>query len=153
MGLFELPESLMTASIRFILLALVLPAAAFAQGNRGLDVRDLVNFDRLSSPVLSADGARVVYVVRQTDFEANRGFSHLVYKDLRTRDLAPPTRLTPDGFNVNSPSFSADGGTVYFLADKSGSMQLWAKPIGGEPVRVTNRSDEHTSALQSIMRI
>src|SRR3546814_7518622 len=51
---------------------------------------------------------------------------------------SPPTRLTPDGFNVNSPSFSADGGTVYFLADKSGSMQLWAQPIGGEPVQVTN---------------
>src|SRR3546814_1898224 len=63
---------------------------------------------------------RVVYVVRQTDFEANRGFSHLVYKDLRTRDLEPPTRLTPEGFNVNSPSF---------------------------------RSEEHTSELQSLMRI
>lgn len=128
----------MFAWIRSVALILLLPAAAFAQGTRGMDVRDLVNFDRLSSPVLSRDGQRVVYVVRQTDFEANRGFSHLAYKDLRSRDLAPPARLTPEGFNVNSPSFSADGGTVYFLADKSGSMQLWAQAIGGEPVQITD---------------
>src|SRR3546814_6911629 len=95
MVLFELPELLMTASIRFILLALALPAAAFAQGNRGMDVRDLVNFDRLSSPVLSADGARVVYVVRQTDFEANRGFSHLVYRsEEHTSELQSLMRIS-----------------------------------------------------------
>lgn len=128
----------MSRSNWFFVLALGLPLAATAAGTRGLDVRDLANLDRLSSPVLSADGQRVVYAVRETDFEGNRGVTHLVYKDLRTRDAAPPARLTPDGFNVNSPSFSADGGSVYFLSAKSGSMQLWAQQPGAEPVQVSD---------------
>lgn len=128
----------MSRSNWFFVLALGLPLAAIAAGTRGLDVRDLANLDRLSSPVLSADGQRVVYAVRETDFEGNRGVTHLAYKDLRTRDAAPPARLTPDGFNVNSPSFSADGGSVYFLSAKSGSMQLWVQQPGAEPAQVSD---------------
>ena len=33
-------------------------------------------------------------------------------RNLRTRDMAPPSRLTPEGWNVNSPSLSADGSTL-----------------------------------------
>ena len=128
----------MSRSNWFFVLALGLPLAATAAGTRGLDVRDLANLDRLSSPALSADGQQVVYAVRETDFEGNRGVTHLTYKDLRTRDAAPPARLTPDGFNVNSPSFSADGSSVYFLSAKSGSMQLWAQQLGAEPVQVSD---------------
>ena len=128
----------MSRSNWFFVLALGLPLAATAAGTRGLDVRDLANLDRLSSPVLSADGQQVVDAVRETDFEGNRGVTHLAYKDLRTRDAAPPARLTPDGFNVNSPSFSADGGSVYFLSAESGSMQLWAQQPGAEPVQVSD---------------
>src|SRR5690606_36187200 len=55
------------------------------------------------------------------------------------RDAAPPVRLTPEGWSVNSPAFSSDGGTVYFLSGKSGSSQLYAIPVaGGEPVQVTD---------------
>ncbi len=60
-------------------------------------------------------------------------------EDLFARDAAPPKRLTPEGWNVNSPSFSNDGGTVYFLSAKSGSMQLYAiSAQGGEPRRLTD---------------
>lgn len=59
-------------------------------------------------------------------------------EDLRARDAAPPKRLTPDGWNVNSPAFSPDGRTVYFLSAKSGSQQLYAVPAsGGTPRQVT----------------
>ena len=43
--------------------------------------------------------------------------------------------LTPEGWNVNSPAFSDDGGTVYFLSAKSGSMQLYAIPVAGRRAR------------------
>ncbi len=128
----------MSRSTWFFALAVCLPVAAGAAGTRGLDVRDLANLDRLSGPVLSPDAQRVVYAVRETDFEGNRGNTHLVYQDLRARDATAPIRLTPEGFNVNSPSFSADGNVVYFLSAKSGSMQLWMQQPGAEPAQVTD---------------
>jgi len=121
-------------------LALALSLAAPAQaGTRPLDVRDLANFERVSSPALSPDGRKLVFAVRATDFAANKGVTGLWIEDLVARDAAPPVRLTPEGMNVNSPAISADGRTVYFLSAKSGSMQLWSQPIaGGEPMRVSD---------------
>jgi len=47
--------------------------------------------------------------------------------------------VSPEGWSVNSPAFSADGKTLYFLSAKSGSMQLYAMPAGGgEAKRLTD---------------
>ena len=118
----------------------VLPTAA-AQGSatpRGLQVRDIATLDRVSSPTLSPDGRRVVFAKRVVDFDANKSSTSLWIEDLRARDAAPPKRLTPDGWNVNSPTFSSDGRSVYFLSAKSGSQQLYAISAGGgTPRQVT----------------
>lgn len=112
-----------------------LPALA---AQRGLDIRDLAALDRVSSPTLSPDGRAVVFAKRQIDKELTKAGSALYVRNLLTRDMAPPKRLTPEGWNVNSPSFSADGQTVYFLSGKSGSQQLYAIPTGGgEPRQLT----------------
>jgi len=112
-----------------------LPALA---AQRGLDIRDLAALERVSSPALSPDGRAVVFAKRQIDKELTKAGSALYVRNLLTRDLAPPKRLTPEGWNVNSPSFSTDGQTVYFLSGKSGSQQLYAIPAsGGEPRQLT----------------
>jgi dipeptidyl aminopeptidase/acylaminoacyl peptidase len=104
-----------------------------------LDVRDLATFERISTPTLSPDGRKLVFAVRQVDFAANKASTSLWIEDLFARDAAPPVRFTPEGMNVNSPAFSPDGATVYFLSAKSGSMQLWSQPVaGGAPVQVSN---------------
>ena len=46
-----------------------LPVAAHAE--RGFEVRDLAKLDRVSSPVLSPDGRKVVFAKRVVDFAAN----------------------------------------------------------------------------------
>ena len=118
------------------------PAAARpapAASPRAFDVRDLANLDRISSPVLSPDGRKLVFAVRETDFAANKGRTSLWIEDLAARDAAPPVRFTAEGMNVNSPAFAPDGATVYFLSSKSGSMQLWAQPVaGGAAVQVSD---------------
>lgn len=119
------------------LFPLLLYGAFAAAADRGLGIRDLVNLDRLSSPVLSADGQRLLYAVRVTDFAGNRGRTHLELLDLRLPE-ATPSRITPEDFDVHAPSFSPDGASVYFLSAKSGSMQLWRQRIGAAPVQVTN---------------
>ncbi len=112
-----------------------LPAIA---AQRGLDVRDLAALDRVSSPVLSPDGGKVVFARRQIDSALTKASTGLWIRDLRTRDMAPPKRLTPEGWNVNSPAFSPDGRTIYFLSGKSGTQQLYAMPAaGGQPRQLT----------------
>ncbi|MDA0625120.1 hypothetical protein PCS77_18895, partial [Acinetobacter baumannii] len=102
-----------------------LPSVAAA---RGLDVRDLIALDRVSSPVLTADGGSVVFAKRSVDNE-QKASNALFVRNLRTRDAAPPKQLTPSGWSVNSASLSADGRTVYFLSAKNGSQQLYAQGL------------------------
>ncbi|MBA2239337.1 MAG: S9 family peptidase, partial [Lysobacter sp.] len=79
-----------------------------------------------------------VFAKRVADLEANKSTSGLWIQDLFARDAAAPRRLTPDGWNVNSPSFAPDGKTVYFLSAKSGTQQLYSIPAsGGTPKQVS----------------
>ncbi|WP_019397767.1 S9 family peptidase [Pseudoxanthomonas sp. GW2] len=117
---------------------LVLGVANEAEAARGFDVRDLHKLDRVSSPVLSPDGAHVVFAKREIGEDLGKASTGLWIRDLRTRDLAPPRRLTPEGWSVNSPAFSADGQSVYFLSAKDGTQQLYSIPVtGGQPRQLT----------------
>ena len=105
----------------------------------GLQPRELASMDRYSAPTLSPDGRVVVFAKRVVDFDANKSSTSLWVENLATRDSAPPRRLTPEGWSVNTPRFSPDGKTVYFLSAKSGSQQLYAIPVsGGSPRQVTS---------------
>jgi len=125
--------------LRYALLPLcLLTAMPSLAATRGLDVRDMIALDRVSSPLLTADGGNVIFAKRVvgTDSKASTG---LYIRNLRTRDLAPPKPLTPAGWNVNSAALSGDGQTVYFLSAKNGSQQLYAQPTtGGTPRQLTD---------------
>ena len=117
--------------LRYALLPLsLLTALPVAAATRGLDVRDMVALDRVSAPLLTADGGNVVFAKRVVgaDSKASTG---LFIRNLRTRDAAPPKALTPAGWNVNSAALSADGQNAYFLSAKNGSQQLYVMPLGG----------------------
>jgi dipeptidyl aminopeptidase/acylaminoacyl peptidase len=126
----------MRLTLSTLVLLALLPLQAFAE--RGFQARDLATLARVNSPTLSPDGGTVVFAQREVDFDANKSTTALYARNLRTRDLAPPERITPDGWSVNSPSFSADGKTVYFLSGKGGTQQLYAMPAaGGTPRQLT----------------
>ena len=123
-------------SILVAALCAAMPSTALAE--RAFTAQDLATLDRYSSPTLSPDGRRLVFAKREVDFAANKSTTSLWIEDLVARDAAPPARLTPEGWNVNSPAFSPDGSTVYFLSAKNGSSQLYAIPAGGgEPRQLT----------------
>jgi dipeptidyl aminopeptidase/acylaminoacyl peptidase len=127
-------------NLRLALLPLCLFASLpVAAQQRGFDVRDLAALERVSSPVLSPDGSQVVFAKRQIDAELSKASTGLWVRHLLTRDMAPPKRLTPEDWNVNSPAFAPDGKTVYFLSGKSGTQQLYAMPVsGGAPRQLTD---------------
>jgi dipeptidyl aminopeptidase/acylaminoacyl peptidase len=122
----------------FMLGAAALAANGALAAPRGFTVEDLVRLERVGSPALSPDATRVVYTVRSTNMEKNRGNTQLWMIDLRT-PKPTPVRLTHSDASSSDPEWSANGDAVYFLSSRSGSSQVWRLPMGGgEAARVTD---------------
>ncbi|TWI69956.1 dipeptidyl aminopeptidase/acylaminoacyl peptidase [Pseudoduganella lurida] len=125
--------------LRLLVTCAALAAATSAlAAPRGLTIEDLASMDRAGSPALSPDAARVVYTVRSTNLEKNRGNTQLWMIDLRAATPVPQ-QLTSHDASASDPEWSASGDAVYFLSGRSGSPQVWRLPVnGGEAVRVTD---------------
>jgi dipeptidyl aminopeptidase/acylaminoacyl peptidase len=113
------------------LLALLFVATTALAADRGFDVRDLVALDRVSDPRLSPDGDTLVYALRETDLDANKGVNSVWRLDL-ARSGATARRLTPPGESWSSARFGIDG-AIYALSGKSGSSQVWRLDDEGGP--------------------
>ena len=108
-----------------------------AQERRPFTAEDLVRLKRLTEPTLSPDGRTVVFTLRETDLDANRGRTDLWTLDIATKG-ARPRRLTTHTANDGSAQWSADGRAIYFLSTRSGSNQVWRLNLaGGEAEQVT----------------
>ena len=83
---------LLSLAVSTMLPALV-PADASAAG-RAFNVRDLSTLERVSSPVLSPNGGKVLFAVRKVDFDANVA----TYKDMADLffDMHDPTTVTKE---------------------------------------------------------
>jgi Tol biopolymer transport system component len=88
--------------------------------------------------VLSPDASRVLYTVRATNMDKNRGNTQLWLLDLRAPKAAP-VRLTQAEASSTDPEWSPTGDAIYFLSARSGSQQVWRLPLaGGEASKVTD---------------
>ncbi len=118
--------------------AATLAATTAMAAPRGFTVEDLVNMERVGSPAVSPDATRVIYTVRSTDMEKNRGNTQLWMIDLRAAKPTPQ-RLTDHASSSADPEWSPSGDAVYFLSARSGTSQVWRQPVaGGAPVKVTD---------------
>jgi dipeptidyl aminopeptidase/acylaminoacyl peptidase len=99
-------------------------------------IRDLQGFDRISDPQPSPRGDRIAFVVRTTDFAANRGRNDLWWMRADGTGL---TRLTTSEAADTEPRWAPDGRTLFFLSTRSGASQVWSLSLdGGEPQPVTS---------------
>ena len=122
----------------FILGAALLAANGALAAPRGFTVEDLVRLERVGSPALSPDATRVIYTVRSTNMEKNKGNTQLWMLDLRNA-AAAPVRLTQGEASNTDPEWSSSGDAVYFLSSRSGSSQVWRQPVaGGDALKVTD---------------
>jgi len=108
-------------------------------------VQDLVRLERVSDPQLSPDGRFVVYQVRETDYDANKGVNGLWLLALEPAAAMPGSvaaarRLTAPGVSSTAPRWSRDGQAIYFLSDRSGSTQVWRLPLGGGEAQQVTRA-------------
>jgi dipeptidyl aminopeptidase/acylaminoacyl peptidase len=113
-------------------------AAEAADNARAFTPTDLNSLARISDPQVSPNGRYVVYVQRETDFDANRGRNDLWLVDLDAT-MPRPRRLTQSAANDTHPRWSVDGTNIYFLSSRTGSTQIWRLPMsGGEALQITD---------------
>ena len=125
-----------------ILLALV-AGPALGADRHPFDARDLVTLQRVSEPRPSPDGKWIVYVLRSTDLEANRGRTDLWLVGV---DGKGTRRLTTSPENESSPTWAPDGKAIYFLSARGGPQQVWRIRVdGGESEKVTSLPIDVTS--------
>ncbi|MCA2978079.1 MAG: S9 family peptidase [Myxococcaceae bacterium] len=120
------------------MLSTLLLAALLAQTPpkpRPYTVQDQVTLRRLLAFKVSPDGSRLVYQLRTTDLEANKGLMDLWLADADGKNARP---LTTDAAADTDPVWAPDGKSVFFLSSRGGSSQVWRLSLeGGEPTRVT----------------
>ena len=98
-------------------------------------VHDMLAMDRLDDPQVSPDGRWIVFVLRETDLEANKGRTDLW---LVRADGTALRRLTSHPEGDSNPRWAPDGKSVWFISARSGSAQVWRIRIdGGEAQQIT----------------
>jgi len=131
-------KSRLCCTVAFLGLAIHGGGATAADAARVFTPTDLNGLARISDPQVSPNGRFVVYVQRETDFEANRGRNDLWLVDLEAA-TAKPRRLTQHAANDTHPRWAPDSASIYFLSARAGSTQVWRLPmLGGESVQITD---------------
>jgi dipeptidyl aminopeptidase/acylaminoacyl peptidase len=123
--------------------------AGAADAPHPLTARDMHAMRRISSPQPSPDGRQVAYVLRTTDFEANRGRTDLWLVGI---DGGGAIQLTAHAAADGEPRWAPDGKSLYFLSSRSGSNQVWRLPVPGtdkDAVQVTNLPLDVSNLLMS----
>ncbi len=101
-----------------------------------LTIHDMLAMDRISDSKVSPDGKWIVFNVRQTDLEANRGRTDLWLVGTDGKGLRRLTNHPAADFNGR---WTPCGQWVFFLSTRSGSSQVWRiKVDGGEAEQVTH---------------
>ncbi|MDC8760070.1 alpha/beta hydrolase family protein [Janthinobacterium fluminis] len=125
-------------NLRLLLLGAAMASTGALAAPRGFTVEDMVKMERVGNPVLSPDATRVLYTVRSTNMEKNRGNTQLWMIDLRAAKPVPQ-QLTRSEASSSDPEWSPAGDAIFFLSGRSGSSQVWRLPLGGgEAARVSD---------------
>jgi len=141
----------MRLSSFFWLLLLCLNAATSSSPQAGethpFSVHDMLAMDRISDPQLSPNGEQVVFTLRTTDLEADKGRTDLWA--VRT-DGTGLRRLTSHAAGDSGPRWAPDGKSIYFLSNRSDSSQVWRIRIdGGEAGQITDQPLDVANLLVS----
>jgi dipeptidyl aminopeptidase/acylaminoacyl peptidase len=122
--------------IAILLLASGAAFAAQAEKTHPFSIHDMLAMDRISDSRVSPDGKWIVFNVRETDLEANRGRTDIWIVGADGKNLRRLTSHPAADFNAR---WSTCGKCIFFLSTRSGSSQVWRiKVDGGEAEQITN---------------
>jgi dipeptidyl aminopeptidase/acylaminoacyl peptidase len=110
--------------------------SAAAQSAHPFNVHDMLAMDRVGDPEVSPNGQHVLFNVRVTDVEANKGRTDVWLVDVDGRNLRQLT--THEAADTNA-RWLPDSKSIVFLSTRSGSSQVWELSLdGGEPRQLTH---------------
>ena len=119
------------------ILVSALLVAAGAQAKTNLTIEHLNKLNKIYDVQVSPDGRYVVYGQKNGGLAPADTTADLYLLDVQ--DGNKVRRLTESAGREHDVQFNADGTALYFLADRSGSSQLWRLPLtGGEARQVTD---------------
>ena len=110
--------------LRLLLRLAACTATGALAAPRGFTVEDMVQMERVGNPVLSPDAGKVLYTVRTTDSEKNRGHNEIWMLNLQDAH-AQPQRLTHAAAGSTDPEWSPHGD-----APRSGGC----RSVAGKPI-------------------
>lgn len=102
-------------------------------------VEDVINQESAYGLEFSPDGNSVVWVKRRADKKEDKFINdlYLTRLDVKEDGLFKTIQLTRGNESDQSPLFSKNGETIYFLSSREEGKKLWAMSIyGGEPYEV-----------------
>jgi len=110
-------------------------AAVGADEPHPFTIHDMLAMERISDHQVSPDGDLIVFVLRTTDLEANKGRTDLWLVGVDGKNLRQLT-THPDA-DMN-PRWMPDGKSILFVSTRSGSAQVWRISVaGGEAEQIT----------------
>jgi dipeptidyl aminopeptidase/acylaminoacyl peptidase len=122
-------------SLTTMLLASLLGGPASAAETHPFSVHDMLAMERISDPRVSPDGSSVVFTLRTTDLEANKGRDDLW---LAATNGSGARRLTTHEASDTEARWAPDGKSFFFVSSRTGSPQVFRLSLeGGEPQPVT----------------
>ncbi|MHC4727136.1 MAG: TolB family protein [Planctomycetota bacterium] len=109
---------------------------ASSSGTHPFSIHDMLAMDRLSDHQVSPDGKLIVFTIRKTDLEADKGRTDLWLIGTDGTDLR---RLTSHPEADYNPRWAPEGKSVWFISTRTDSAQVWRIRIdGGEAQQVTD---------------
>ncbi len=118
------------------LAAMLCVQAADDAATHPFSVGDMLAMQRISDPRVSPRGGRIVFSLRTTDLDENKGKTDLW---LVRADGTGLRRLTTHPAGDHNPRWTPDGEAVLFLSSRSGSSQVWRISLdGGEAEQLTD---------------
>lgn len=93
---------------------------------------------RAGSSSLSPDGKQLLYAATDYSMAENRSLSRIYVQHLSDNSV---TCLTDHCSNNAAPQWSADGRKIYFLSNRSGSMQVWEMSPSGSDLKQITKLD------------
>lgn len=126
------------AAIAF--LASATPDTSAQSSAPGID--ELLNLKRVGSPSISPDGHRVVYTIREANWDDNEFETEIwIGHAMETRPLTSGKKSS------QQPAWSPDGQWIAFISDRDGKRQIYRIHVaGGEAERLTS-GDEGVTAF------
>ena len=121
-------------------------ASPLGAQKRPMTILDLIAIPSVSSPHLSPDGSRLVYVKSEADWEENLTISHLF---MVNADGSGTTQLTYGKEGQSNPSWSPDGQWIAFTARRGEeeATQIHLLPSGGGEARPLTNHETSVSSL------